>query len=431
MRVTLTEARPFAASAAPSPTEGQGRLLIKLIDVGKGSSGVYTPATLQAAAEAKVFPAGTHMYADHPSESETWERPERSIRDLAAVLIEDARFDAGMQALVAESRVYSAWRQPIADMAEDIGVSIRAMAESERGEWEGQPATIITRITEALSVDFVTHAGRGGKVLQILESARRRIDEATANDRRAQLERIVRDAYGEEKSWTWVRDYDDAAAVVWFSIESPDDVAIYSQGYELSDDVATALTGERAEVRVVTSYVPVSAPAVEAASDPTSPAGQSIADESSGGHMATTQIEESRLAQLETDAGRAAVLESERDEARRELAEHKTRATLRPVVSQVITASETIPALMAADTIDQVVEALAADATEDTAKAAAEAARTKAETYVAQIAESLGAGTPRGLGGSHNPGAGGGESVSEADVNRAAARAFGHEIKEA
>lgn len=438
MRVTLTEARPI--TEALKTAEGPGRFLVQLITPGWGSSGYYSAETLRQAAADRVFPAGTHMYIDHPTESESWERPERTLRDLAAVLLEDARWDESLQALVAEAVVFSEWRKALAEMLEHIGTSIRAYAEAEQGEAEGRRGQIITRLTEGVSVDFVTHAGRGGKVLAILESARpARTSEAKTSDRREQLSVLVKDAYGGEDTWVWVRDFDDTARLVWFEVETPDDAGVYQQGYEVDGDVATALTGDRTEVRVVTQYVPVSAPAAadEATPVPTSPAGQSTATESQEDTMALTQIEETRLRQLETDAGRAAVLESERDAAlqRAEAAEAKlaaaeTRAKLRPVVSQVIGASETIPAVMAADTIEQVVEALGPDATEETAKAAAEAARTKAETVVAAIAESFGVGSPRGIG-TTTPLPTDGKDISEAELDRELAALSGRTPKEA
>jgi len=160
------------------PVEGKaGRFLIGLINPGWGSSGHYSAGVLQEAAKDKVFPAGTHMYLDHPTESETWERPERSVRDLAAVLTTDAAWDG--EQLVAEAMVFGPHREVLAQMAESIGVSIRAAAEvTEGGEAEGRRGRIIDRLVQAESVDFVTKAGRGGRVLQVLESARAAVDEA-------------------------------------------------------------------------------------------------------------------------------------------------------------------------------------------------------------------------------------------------------------
>jgi hypothetical protein len=88
-RVTLSEARAFVEAATPAA--GPGRLLIRLINAGRGSSGVYPPETLKAAAEARVFRKGTHMHINHQTDTEAYERPEGDLFDMAAVLTEDAR----------------------------------------------------------------------------------------------------------------------------------------------------------------------------------------------------------------------------------------------------------------------------------------------------------------------------------------------------
>ena len=56
------------------------------------------------------------------------------------------------------------------DFVKAIGVSMRAYADTTVGEAEGRKGTIITALLEAASVDFVTKAGRGGRVLSVLES---------------------------------------------------------------------------------------------------------------------------------------------------------------------------------------------------------------------------------------------------------------------
>lgn len=162
---TITE----TVDATVAATIGHGRYLIRLIDAGQGSSGVYESSVLREAAASRVWPAGTHMYIDHPSATEDRDRPERTLRDLAGVLAEDARWDPASDALVAEAKIFGAYRPMLDELAGDIGVSIRALAEQDR-------AGNVTRIVEGLSVDFVTRAGRGGKVLQILESARQQRD---------------------------------------------------------------------------------------------------------------------------------------------------------------------------------------------------------------------------------------------------------------
>lgn len=156
----------LALASGAKPAKGPGRITIKIIDEGQGSSGYYPAETLKAAAADRIFKAGTHMYVDHPSATEAFERPERSVKDLAAVLASDARYEGG--ALVAEAKVFPLWAATIGAMAEDIGVSIRASAEVK--EADGQRT--ITRITQAKSIDFVTMAGRGGRILTVHESAR-------------------------------------------------------------------------------------------------------------------------------------------------------------------------------------------------------------------------------------------------------------------
>jgi hypothetical protein len=158
-------------------TEATGsRIAVQLISPGWGSSGYYSPKVLQEAATGRVFPAGTQCYLDHPGATEQMDRPERSVRDLAAVLTTDATWDG--TALVAEARVFAPYQPLIAEMADVIGMSIRAAGDVELGEAEGRTGRIVTRLAEGTSVDFVTRAGRGGRITQLLESARAGLTEA-------------------------------------------------------------------------------------------------------------------------------------------------------------------------------------------------------------------------------------------------------------
>ena len=293
-----------------------GRLLVGLISPGVGSSGIYSQEVLEAAATDKVWPKGTHMYFDHPSESDKFERPERSVRDLAAVLEEDARWD-GTQ-LVSEVSIVGPYRELLTDdtFSAAIGVSIRASAEVEETD-EGR---VITRLVEGQSVDFVTHAGRGGSILDVFESARpsavnekaiaHGIEEATVNDKREVLANLIREEYASEKTWAWLRDFDDELA--YFDIESGDDAGTWQQSYETgTDELPSALTGERTEVRASTTYVLVN------------PAGLSTTEESKEDTMAKIQIEESAHAELVETAGRVPQLQTQLTEAEKERDEVK------------------------------------------------------------------------------------------------------------
>jgi hypothetical protein len=79
-------------------------------------------------------------------------------------------------------------------LAPHIGVSVRAGGTVEEGEAEGREGRIVTAIeaNPGNSVDFVTRAGRGGAVAQLLESARAANNWPEAEDGDA---RVSRDAF--------------------------------------------------------------------------------------------------------------------------------------------------------------------------------------------------------------------------------------------
>jgi hypothetical protein len=153
-----------------------GTATIKLITAGWGSSGYY-PADVLKRDGPRAFAEGTKMFADHPTAAEEAGRPERSIKDLAAVLTSAARWEdvgADGPGLYAEAKVYEAWRKPLDEMAADTGVSIRALGRARMGEAEGRKGPIVEEIARSKSVDFVTDAGRGGRIVPLAEAARNR-----------------------------------------------------------------------------------------------------------------------------------------------------------------------------------------------------------------------------------------------------------------
>lgn len=143
---------------------GDGKYRIRIIVPGQGSCGIYTAENL--AESAPVFKAGTEMFIDHPTESEEWERPERSIRDYAGVFLEDASVGED-GALYTVCKVFSGMNELIKDKWEHIGVSINA--------WCADPISetgIVPPIAGVRSVDFVTTPGAGGAITDLLESNR-------------------------------------------------------------------------------------------------------------------------------------------------------------------------------------------------------------------------------------------------------------------
>lgn len=161
-RVPLTEA---AGGQRPAGRRFRARIIKG--DV-QGSSGYYPAATLRR--DASVFAEGLPVFLDHPSVTESHDRPERSVRDLAGRLASTARYEG--DGLYADVEVYPHWAPVIEAMADHIGLSIRASGTVEASRDEAIPGPVVTSLAEAASVDFVTAAGAGGKIVALLESAR-------------------------------------------------------------------------------------------------------------------------------------------------------------------------------------------------------------------------------------------------------------------
>jgi len=434
-RLTFHETRPLAEAATPA--EGTGRLLVQLITPGWGTTGYYTPEVLEEAAAEQIFPAGTQMYLDHPTYTESVERPARSVRDLAGVLVEDAVWNG--QALVAQARVFDTFRHAIAEMADSIGVSIRGGAEVSDGEAEGRRGRIVERIAEVASVDFVTRAGRGGRIIQVLESAtparvvERAISagvaEATAENRREQLRQALNDTYAtDEKRWVWVRDFDEDT--VWFERDGGDQAGTWQQSYTVNDeDTVVSLTGDPVEVRAETRYVPV--PAAEAVDTPppadaepsgdtppddtTPPAEDATTTEEPAGAPDATAPSAEETAMPDTPgAGATAptnprqVMEAELAQLRRTAAIHAARNRARDVVTETL-ADAWLPPLairrITADLLEDDRLPLVNDTLDEAAlRDRATRARDAAEAEHAESLQAQGLGRPRGLGGTAQAG---------------------------
>lgn len=151
-----------------------GTARIKIIQPGWGSSGYYSESLLKGDGT-KVFGPGTKMYWDHPTAVQEKERPERSLRDLAAEITSTATYDENGPkgaGLYADAKVFGPYREAVQELAPHIGVSIRAMGTGKQGTVEGRSGRIIEQLVSAQSVDFVTQPGAGGQVLSLFESAR-------------------------------------------------------------------------------------------------------------------------------------------------------------------------------------------------------------------------------------------------------------------
>lgn len=403
----IREARQALPLEAAQAAGQSGRLRIQLIDAGWGSSGYYSAELLESDGPT-AFPAGTHMYLDHAGITEEHDRQGlRSVRDLAAVTTSDATYNPTTQALEADVQVLAPFRDQISELAPHVGLSITGSAIGETGEAEGRMGLVFSELTQGYSVDFVAHAGRGGRVLALMESARRpeHVREAyglSANDLRSLLNDAVGEAFGGEGQWTYVCDYSDNGSGDWlvFNRDSSDADGTFQVTYTVADgDVS--FTGDPVEVYAHTQYLPVGTP----------PPAQSVP-------TATTEdstmpnIEEAELRSLRETAARATEAEQRATAAEQRATDaERQRDTLaaagvaRGRIDTALNAEEAadLPAAIRDRIRERVVSNLPLTEAGELDTAAFDTRVTEAITnerqFVATLAEQLGAGTPRGLGG--------------------------------
>ncbi|QCX75489.1 hypothetical protein C9F11_09000 [Streptomyces sp. YIM 121038] len=168
VHAVLTEASPLVPSGPEAGGKGIWRARLIEADV-QGASGYY-PAEVLRRDGPTAFPAGTHVYSDHPTPDEDSERPERSVKDLIGYLVDAARFEesADGRGLFARIQFIPEFRTRLATLAPVIGLSIRAAGEVEEAP---SGRRTITSITQGLSADVVTRACAGGRLVTMTESA--------------------------------------------------------------------------------------------------------------------------------------------------------------------------------------------------------------------------------------------------------------------
>jgi hypothetical protein len=389
------------ASVLGPDSGGSGRVLVQLIKAGWSLNGSYWSANVLRSKGPTAWPAGTLNYVDHFTADEDEARPAGSLMRLASYQTTDARWDEQRQALVAEVRVFSKWREQVAEWTESgaIGMSIRAWVLGAHGEAEGRSGFIVEDI-EGRSCDYVTEPAAGGALLAVLESVRRpvvearnigawlesrlhmsltqlademygdgrltrderivlssaigdglaawvarvdqgapqlwtrdvwdypepaasateearRVAEATVEERRSQLHDEISEMWGDDQTYTWVRDFDLDKMLVWFDCCPADsDSTTWQQSYTVADDGDVELTGDRIEVVARTVYDPaepedepevIDGTTTEALATPVLQAAQAVTESVTDGAPSTVTDppteEESAVA--ETQAGAA------------------------------------------------------------------------------------------------------------------------------
>lgn len=153
----------------------------RLISAGQGSSAYYPAETLEEYG-AKALPQGTHIYLNHPTESEEWERGgARDIRDFAGVLLEDPVYDPEEQALYGNVRFNSSAAELIEEAFEDIALSIDIRKFELTENDEGIPVAEKLHYSPLNNVAVVPRGGRDGKIISLVESYREKIDKPERN----------------------------------------------------------------------------------------------------------------------------------------------------------------------------------------------------------------------------------------------------------
>jgi hypothetical protein len=162
-----------ASSAETKKIGKKFRSLIVAAD--RWGSSAYYPAEVLERDGSRVFHAGVQMYADHQKESEKWDQPERSIDRLVGSLASDAVFEANGEegpGLYADVEFHESFVNRINELKKDVGLSINATGLTEDAEMDGRYGPVLVGLLAADSVDVVTRAGAGGKLVSIIESDR-------------------------------------------------------------------------------------------------------------------------------------------------------------------------------------------------------------------------------------------------------------------
>jgi len=370
------------AQAAGAPTGS--RTEITLITPGWGSSGFYSPAVLEQAAKDRVFPKNTQMHIDHDQSGGVG-----SVGTLAAALTEDARWEPNWVdpdnpgplpgRLVAENRVFSHKREMLAEMKDVIGTSIAAGAEVSFGEAEGRSGKIIEALVPSVTnrVDYVTVAGRGGRISEVLEAHKvqeaRNVGQWLEARMHSMFTSISDEMYGDGR-------------------------LTREERITLSGALGDALTSFTATVEAGAPQLferdlwedPTSTVTAEAATKNSLPDPARATENQEEANMAT--IDDKELADLRESASRATALEAENKELQGKvetLTESSVRAQAEAIVAEAfgdldakVTRGSLVKAALVGEAFD--AEALKADAVE----AAAELRKASGEGTVRGVGES-------------------------------------------
>jgi len=150
---------------------------IKIIEEGfnRSKSRYYTKESIQK--DMKVF-EGLKMYANHEDDKVTQKRGARDIRDwVATIKTSESGLDSdGKVSGFGQVVVHAPWFKDLlksakeSDVLGQLGASINAYCSGVRKKIDGVYTNAVEGFAKGLSVDFVSEAGAGGKVLNFQEA---------------------------------------------------------------------------------------------------------------------------------------------------------------------------------------------------------------------------------------------------------------------
>lgn len=148
-------------SATVQKVKGGIQVRIRLISAGEGSSGTYTADMLRENGP-KVFPKGTKLYYNHPTEQER--ETHRDVRLIFGKTLDAAEYVEAEQALYADAFVYEKDAEFITQIMDDVDLSIEA---SGKVNSNGEAVLAESPIN---AVALVPTGGRDGKIVGLIES---------------------------------------------------------------------------------------------------------------------------------------------------------------------------------------------------------------------------------------------------------------------
>ena len=190
--------------------DGAGIAHVKVISPGQGTSAYYKEEQLSR--DVGAFTGGL-AFIDHPGLAERKDRPERSLRDLVGPIVgtpvyhKEGKSGPGVYGAV---KVAKHWRPFIEELGSTLGISLRAGGTAIFESIGGKRTKVAEKFNPGAGFDFVTRAGRGGKMVPMLESARVAADGAvngwlgstgfleSSNDGRTDEEKFLDYLEGEE-----------------------------------------------------------------------------------------------------------------------------------------------------------------------------------------------------------------------------------------